>query len=136
MVVLDADRFGLAQLHQLRGRIGRGSEPGTCLLVAGAAPGTPAAERLDALARHQDGFALAELDLVLRREGDVFGEEQSGPTRSLHLLRVARDGDLIAHTRVVAWNLVVGDPRLRDHPDLADYLARRLGDREHYLERA
>jgi ATP-dependent DNA helicase RecG len=136
MVVLDADRFGLAQLHQLRGRIGRGSEPGTCLLVTGAAPQTPASERLAALAQHRDGFALAELDLDLRREGDVLGAEQSGPTRSLHLLRVARDRDLIAHTRMVAWNLVVGDPHLRAHPDLADFLARRLGDREEYLERA
>jgi ATP-dependent DNA helicase RecG len=135
MVVLDADRFGLAQLHQLRGRIGRGAEPGTCLLVSGAAPDSLAGQRLKAMVEITDGFALSEADLELRREGDVLGVDQSGRARSLQFLRVIRDKELIAHTRFLAINLVAEDPRLMNHPDLGDYLARRFAGREDYLER-
>src|SRR5699024_1895282 len=88
MVVLDADRFGLSQLHQLRGRIGRGSAPGTCLLVTSARPDSPATVRLQAMVQTTDGFVLAERDLEQRREGDVLGAAQSGRTTSLRLLSV------------------------------------------------
>ena len=99
MVVLDADRFGVAQLHQLRGRIGRGQWAGVCLFVTRAEPETTSRERVDAVAATLDGFALAQVDLELRREGNVLGERQSGGRSSLKLLRVARDGDLIAEAR-------------------------------------
>jgi ATP-dependent DNA helicase RecG len=135
MVVLDADRFGLAQLHQLRGRVGRGSEPGTCLLVSNAPPDSLAMRRLEAIARTADGFELAKLDLDLRHEGDILGAAQSGEGRTLRLLRVTRDEVLIGKARAMAWDLVAGDPRLLAHPILADYLARRLSAREDYLER-
>ena len=87
MIVMDADRFGVSQLHQLRGRIGRGSVPGVCLLVTQAPPGTPARARVEAVAATGDGFALAETDLELRGEGDVLGPLQSGARSSLRLLR-------------------------------------------------
>jgi ATP-dependent DNA helicase RecG len=118
MVVLDADRFGLSQLHQLRGRVGRGGHPGLCLLVTDAAPGTPARERLDAVASTTDGFALAERDLELRREGDVLGRSQSGLHRKLRLLSVTRDADLIVASRDAAAQLVDRDPDLAGHHDL------------------
>src|SRR5699024_7681925 len=88
MVLSDADRFGISQLHQLRGRIGRGEHPGVCLLLTTAERGTPARERLDAVAGSRDGFRLAEVDLAQRREGDVLGAAQSGVRSSLRLLRV------------------------------------------------
>src|SRR5690606_29092219 len=88
MVVMDADRFGISQLHQLRGRVGRGSEAGLCLLVTGAEDGSPARERLDAVASTIDGFELSRLDVELRREGDVLGASQSGVRSSLRLLSV------------------------------------------------
>jgi ATP-dependent DNA helicase RecG len=135
MVVLDADRFGMATLHQLRGRIGRGVDPGVCLLVSGAEAGSRAARRLDKVAKTRDGFELSEADLELRREGDVLGAEQSGRTRSLQLLRVVRDRELISHTRLLAIELVDRDPWLLGHPGLDAYLARRLGEREEFLER-
>jgi ATP-dependent DNA helicase RecG len=133
MVVLDADRFGLAQLHQLRGRIGRGSEPGTCLLVSGAPPDSAAAKRLAAMARCHDGFALSEVDLELRREGDVLGTDQSGLARSLRFLRVLRDRDLILGTRVLATDLVARDPELARYPELASYVARRFAGHESFM---
>ena len=96
MVILEADRFGVSQLHQLRGRVGRGGVPGLCLLVTEAPVGTPARERVDAVAGTLDGFELAEIDLELRGEGDVLGDAQSGARSSLRLLRVVADADLIA----------------------------------------
>jgi ATP-dependent DNA helicase RecG len=135
MVILDADRFGLAQLHQLRGRIGRGTEPGVCLLVSAAPEGTAAAQRLQAMTLWRDGFKLSEVDLQLRREGDVLGAEQSGRSGSLRLLRVIRDQELIAHTRQRAADLVAGDPRLKEHPALLAHLGSRLTGREEFLER-
>lgn len=128
MVVLDADRFGLSQLHQLRGRVGRGQHPGLCLLVTAAAPDSPAGERLAALAATADGFALARLDLRQRREGDVLGAAQSGRSRSLRLLRVVDDADVIARARGLASPLVAADPDLAAHPALAAAIDRVLGD--------
>lgn len=137
MVVLDADRFGISQLHQLRGRVGRGRAPGLCLLVSPALPETPAGERLAALAATSDGFALAQLDLRQRREGDVLGAAQSGRGSSLRLLRVLDDSDVIERAREVARALVVTDPELAGHPALAEALARAIGaEREEFLDRA
>jgi len=99
MIVLDADRFGLSQLHQLRGRIGRGSLPGVCILVSEADQDSDARARLDALASTRDGFTLAELDLELRGEGDVLGSMQSGAKSSLRVLKVMSDQELIASAR-------------------------------------
>ncbi|GMA30846.1 helicase-related protein [Litorihabitans aurantiacus] len=135
MVILDADRFGLSQLHQLRGRIGRGSLPGVCLAVTAAPPDSPALERLTTFAGTRDGFVLAEADLEQRREGDVLGAAQSGRT-SLRLLRVVHDADVIEEARVAARDVVARDPELTDHPALAEAIARALdAEAEEYLER-
>ena len=130
MVVLDADRFGIAQLHQLRGRVGRGSVPGLCLFVTHADPVSLARERVDAVAATLDGFELAQADLDLRREGDVLGESQSGGRSSLKLLRVSRDGKLIEEARAVAERILEHDPDLTGHPALRDALERRLDESE------
>lgn len=126
MVVLDADRFGVAQLHQLRGRVGRGGVPGLALFVTHAEPESVALERVAAVAATLDGFELAQVDLELRREGDVLGRAQSGGRSSLKLLRVARDGELIAEARAVAAELLESDPGLTAHPALRAALDRRL----------
>jgi ATP-dependent DNA helicase RecG len=137
MVVLDADRFGVSQLHQLRGRIGRGSRPGVCLLVARAPEGTPAATRLATLAETRDGFALATVDLELRREGDVLGAAQSGRSSSLRLLRVTRDVEVIEQARQEARTVVEVDPELRTHPHLDAAIESMLtGERVEFLDRA
>lgn len=137
MVVFDADRFGLSQLHQLRGRVGRGSAPGLCLLVSTAQPGTPAATRVEALAETTDGFRLATLDLELRSEGDVLGAAQSGRSSSLRLLRVVQDADLIADARREATAVVDADLELGSHPELRAAIAAQLDDeQEEFLERA
>lgn len=130
MAILEADRFGVSQLHQLRGRVGRGGVPGLCLLVTEAALGTPARDRVEAVAGTLDGFLLAEIDLDLRGEGDVLGDAQSGARSSLRLLRVVTDADLIAHARNVAEQILEEDPALRTHPGLASALERRLGQHE------
>jgi ATP-dependent DNA helicase RecG len=130
MVVLDADRFGVAQLHQLRGRVGRGGVPGLCLFVTRSEPATIARERVDAVAATLDGFELAQVDLELRREGNVLGANQSGGRSSLKLLRVVRDGDLIAEARSAAEAVLTADPSLTGHPALAGALARRLDEAE------
>ncbi|HTW21765.1 MAG TPA: ATP-dependent DNA helicase RecG [Mycobacteriales bacterium] len=136
MVVLDADRFGISQLHQLRGRIGRGAHPGVCLLVTGAEAGTAARERLDGVAATLDGFALARLDLEQRREGDVLGESQSGRRSHLKLLRLLRDEDVIASARADATELVAADPDLAGHPALAAAAAALVeAERADYLEK-
>ncbi|HET9128829.1 MAG TPA: helicase-related protein, partial [Propionibacteriaceae bacterium] len=113
MVVLDADRFGVSQLHQLRGRIGRGRHPGLCLLVTASSAETARA-RLEAVAATRDGFRLAELDLQQRREGNVLGSAQAGTRSSLRLVRVVEDADLIADAREVAERLVRDDPGERN----------------------
>ena len=113
MVVLDADRFGLSQLHQLRGRVGRGGRESICVAVTGVEVGSTAFHRLKAFASTMDGFALAEADLDLRSEGDVLGASQSGRTSGLDLLRVTRDARLIATARSQAERIVAADPQLR-----------------------
>jgi ATP-dependent DNA helicase RecG len=136
MVVMDADRFGVSQLHQLRGRIGRGAAPGLCLLVSEAEVGSPARERLDAVAATQDGFALSRLDLEQRREGDVLGTSQAGMRSSLRVLRVVRDEDTIVVAREEASALVAADPELEAHPELARAVDRLVdADRADYLEK-
>ncbi len=112
MVLLDADRFGVSQLHQLRGRVGRGGLPGLCLLVSRADAGTPARERLDAVAATTDGFELSRVDLEQRREGDVLGASQSGFRSSLQSLRVLRDEKTIVAAREAAIALLDDDPDL------------------------
>ena len=134
MVVLDADRFGISQLHQLRGRVGRGGLPGLCLLVTHAPPVSTARTRLDAVASTTDGFALADLDLELRREGDVLGTHQSGRRRTLRLLSVARDGDVIQQARDLAVAVVEEDPTLSRAPALAAAVA-ALEHAADYLEK-
>lgn len=112
MVVLDAERFGVSQLHQLRGRVGRGGLPGLCLLVTRAEAGSPARERLDAVAATTDGFALSRVDLEQRREGDVLGRSQSGYRSGLRSLRVLRDEKTIVRAREAAEELLAEDPGL------------------------
>ncbi|HUZ38218.1 MAG TPA: ATP-dependent DNA helicase RecG [Streptosporangiaceae bacterium] len=119
MVILDADRFGVSQLHQLRGRVGRGSAPGLCLLVTEAPEGTRARDRLEAVAATLDGFQLSRLDLEQRREGDVLGAAQAGRKGSLKLLTLLRDEELIGQAREEATALVEADPDLTGHPALA-----------------
>jgi len=126
MAVVDADRFGVSQLHQLRGRVGRGSVPGLCLLVTSAEPGSLGLERVEAVAATLDGFELARVDLELRQEGDVLGAVQSGGRSSLKLLRVARDGDVIGDAREAAAAVLADDPGLERHPALAAEVRRRL----------
>jgi ATP-dependent DNA helicase RecG len=137
MVVMDADRFGVSQLHQLRGRVGRGAHAGLCLLVSEMPPGTPARERLDAVARTLDGFELSRLDLEQRREGDVLGASQSGSRSSLRMLAVLRDEDVITAARAEATALVSEDPDLATVPALARAVAALLDEeRADYLEKS
>ncbi|HIZ34817.1 MAG TPA: ATP-dependent DNA helicase RecG [Candidatus Ruania gallistercoris] len=137
MVVLDADRFGLSQLHQLRGRIGRGSAAGTCLLVTGAAEDSLALERLTAMTATTDGFVLAEKDLAQRREGDVLGAAQSGRGSSLRLLSVVRDRDLIEDARQDARALITADPNLVHHLEVLTAITELVDpDHEEFLDRA
>nr|WP_240939895.1 ATP-dependent DNA helicase RecG [Planosporangium flavigriseum] len=136
MIILDADRFGVSQLHQLRGRVGRGSAPGLCLLVSEAQEGTPARERLASVASTTDGFRLAELDLEQRREGDVLGAAQSGRRSHLRLLSLLRDADLIRDARADAIALIEADPELAEHPELAATIAQFVDEeRAEYLEK-
>jgi ATP-dependent DNA helicase RecG len=137
MVIMDADRFGVSQLHQLRGRVGRGGKPGLCLLVTDAPPGSPARDRLDAVAATVDGFALSRLDLEQRREGNVLGAAQAGRKSGLKMLTLLQDEELIVQARVEAQALVDGDPQLADHPALAGAI-RTLLDEEQakFLEKA
>ena len=122
MVVIDADRFGISQLHQLRGRVGRGGNAGLCLLLTAAEPGSIALERVQAVASTLDGFKWSEIDLELRREGDVLGANQSGARSSLKLLRVIRDSALIQDARTQAEAILAGDPTLEKNPQLAKAL--------------
>lgn len=136
MVVMDADRFGVSQLHQLRGRVGRGGHRGLCLLVTEALPGL-ARERLDAVAATTDGFALSRLDLEQRREGDVLGAAQAGRRSSLKLLTLLRDEELIGQARGEAEELVGADPLLAGQPALAAAISALLdAERADFLEKA
>lgn len=130
MIVLDADRFGVSQLHQLRGRVGRGGVPGLCLLVTEAEAGSVARERVDAVAATLDGFALAEVDLELRGEGDVLGAAQAGVRSSLKLLRVVKDAGLIVRARELGEEILASDPDLERHPGLRDAILRRVSDED------
>jgi ATP-dependent DNA helicase RecG len=135
MVVMDADWFGVSQLHQLRGRVGRGSEPSLCLLVTHVAGG-PVRDRLDAVAKTLDGFKLSEIDLRQRREGDLLGAAQSGTKRSL-MLSVLDDVQVIEDAREAAIATVDADAELADHPALAEAVAEVTADvRADYLERS
>lgn len=136
MIIMDADRFGVSQLHQLRGRVGRGTTPGLCLLVTNTDEQSPAMERLNAVASTTDGFALSRLDLEQRREGDVLGVAQSGVRSHLRLLRVIRDEELIVQAREVAERIVESDQSLNSMPQLkleVDKL--RQEERAAYIEK-
>jgi ATP-dependent DNA helicase RecG len=128
MVIMDADRFGVSQLHQLRGRVGRGTSPGLCLLVTQCEEETPARERLNAVAGTLDGFELSRIDLEQRREGDVLGASQSGTQSHLRLLRVLRDESLIEQARDDAESLIATDNDLSDYPALRAELAQLQRD--------
>ena len=128
MVIMDSDRFGVSQLHQLRGRVGRGTSPGLCLLVTSAEPESPARERLDAVSKTQDGFELSRIDLEQRREGDVLGASQSGSRSHLRLLRVLRDEALIESARESAAELLAQDPSLSSYPLLKEELMKLQAD--------
>ena len=137
MVIMDAERFGVSQLHQLRGRVGRGRNAGLCLLVTEAPPDSPARERLDAVAATADGFQLSRLDLEQRREGDVLGAAQAGRRSSLKLLRLLADEELIAMAREEASALVAADPKLAAHQALKEAIDDFLGDRRaEFLDKA
>ena len=136
MVILDADRFGVSQLHQLRGRVGRGKAAGVCLLVTEMPAGTATRDRLDAVASTLDGFELARVDLEMRREGDILGASQSGRQSALKLLSLLRDEDLIAEARAEAQALIAYAPDLADFPGLGRMVANLVNDsRAEYLEK-
>jgi ATP-dependent DNA helicase RecG len=135
MVIMDAERFGVSQLHQLRGRVGRGTAAGLCLLVTEAPPASPSRERLDAVAATLDGFKLSRLDLEQRREGDVLGAAQAGRHSSLRLLRLLADEDLIGLAREEATTLVTADPQLAAHPALRTAIDELLGVQAEYLDK-
>ncbi|MFI7890712.1 ATP-dependent DNA helicase RecG [Streptomyces sp. CACIS-1.16CA] len=136
MVIMDADRFGVSQLHQLRGRVGRGSAAGLCLLVSEAHGASPARARLSAVAATLDGFELSRIDLEQRREGDVLGQAQSGVRSSLRMLTVIDDEEVIAAAREEAVAIVAADPELEHLPELRTVLAALLDkDREEYLDK-
>jgi ATP-dependent DNA helicase RecG len=128
MVIMDADRFGVSQLHQLRGRVGRGTASGLCLLVSSAPIESPARARLEAVASTLDGFELSRIDLDQRREGDVLGTHQSGTRSHLRLLRVLRDEDLIESARNDAIELVEADSELKAYPLLKAQLRELQAD--------
>ncbi|WP_424877878.1 ATP-dependent DNA helicase RecG [Streptomyces sp. SLBN-8D4] len=136
MVIMDADRFGVSQLHQLRGRVGRGSAPGLCLLVSEMPEASPARQRLNAVASTLDGFELSRIDLEQRREGDVLGQAQSGARTSLRVLAVIEDEEIIAEAREEATAVVEADPELSELPGLRTALDALVDEeREQYLEK-
>ena len=137
MVIMDADRFGVSQLHQLRGRVGRGGLPGLALLVTESPVGSPGRARLDAVAATIDGFELSRIDLEQRREGDVLGAVQSGRKSSLRMLSVLRDEDIIDEARDEATALVARDPELLEVPALARAVSALLDEEQaEYLEKS
>ncbi|WP_067692700.1 ATP-dependent DNA helicase RecG [Nocardia jejuensis] len=137
MAIMDADRFGVSQLHQLRGRVGRGKHPGLCLLITETNPVGGAMARLEAVAATTDGFELAVLDLRQRREGDVLGSAQSGTARSLRLLSLLDDLEVITAAQQLARELVESDPGLKNHPGLASMMHAAVdGERLEYLAKS
>ena len=136
MMIMDADRFGISGLHQLRGRVGRGGFAGTCLLVTRQQAGGVSRERLDAVAATTDGFKLSQIDLQQRREGDILGAAQSGKKSTLKFLRALADATIIERAREDARALIAADPTLAKHPNLARTIDRALdADREAFLGR-
>lgn len=136
IIIMDADRFGISGLHQLRGRVGRGGYAGTCLLVTRQEEGGVSRERLDAVASTTDGFELSRIDLAQRREGDILGAAQSGSKSTLRFLRALADADIIERAREDARSVVEKDPTLAKHPSLARTIDRALdADREAFLGR-
>jgi ATP-dependent DNA helicase RecG len=136
MVIMDADRFGVSQLHQLRGRVGRGSAAGLCLLVTEMPEASAARQRLNAVASTLDGFELSRIDLEQRREGDVLGQAQSGARTSLRMLTVIDDEEIIAEAREEAAAVVAADPELEHLPGLRTALEALLDEeREQYLDK-
>ena len=136
MIIMDADRFGISGLHQLRGRVGRGGYAGTCLLVTRQEEGGVSRERLDAVASTTDGFELSRIDLAQRREGDILGAAQSGSKSTLRFLRALADAEIIERAREDARSVVEKDPTLAKHPSLARTIDRALdADREAFLGR-
>ncbi|MFC4000614.1 ATP-dependent DNA helicase RecG [Prauserella oleivorans] len=137
MIIMDADRFGVSQLHQLRGRVGRGNVPGLCLLVTDALDGTSTRARLAAVESTVDGFELSKLDLELRREGDILGAAQSGKRSGLKMLSLLEDEDVIARARDVAQRVVGADPALERHPGLARLVSEVVDqERAEFLEKS
>ena len=136
MIVEGAERFGLAQLHQLRGRVGRGKAKSYCLLFSGAEEG-PALQRLNALLATVDGFALADKDLEIRGEGQLFGARQAG-MNDLKLARLARDRDAVARARAIAADILAADPHLKhaEHRPLADAVRAAFGGELAWLLKA
>ncbi|WP_067571646.1 ATP-dependent DNA helicase RecG [Nocardia acidivorans] len=137
MAIMDADRFGVSQLHQLRGRVGRGKHPGLCLLITESGPVGTAIARLEAVAATTDGFELAVLDLRQRREGDVLGSAQSGTARSLRLLSLLDDLEVITAAQQLAREVTESDPGLKNHPGLASMMHAAVdGERLEYLAKS
>ncbi|MFI6429129.1 ATP-dependent DNA helicase RecG [Rhodococcus oryzae] len=137
MVLKDADRFGVSQLHQLRGRVGRGAHQGLCLLITDTKPGSPPFERLTAVAGTNDGFELAQLDLAQRREGDVLGAAQSGSTTTLRLLSLLDHEDVIVAAREFSRAVIDADPDLARHPGLASMVTAAIdAEKIEYLEKS
>ncbi|ORI18299.1 ATP-dependent DNA helicase RecG [Rhodococcus sp. 1168] len=137
MVIVDADRFGISQLHQLRGRIGRGGHQGLCIMISQLSPMGASFSRLTAVAATNDGFELAKLDLTTRREGDVLGAAQSGTVTSLRLLSLVDDEDVIADAHACARALFESDPTMADHPGVASMMKSAWrSDRIDYLEKS
>ncbi|MFD4180268.1 ATP-dependent DNA helicase RecG [Rhodococcus sp. NPDC058514] len=137
MVLKDADRFGVSQLHQLRGRVGRGAHQGLCLLITDMNPGSPPFERLTAVAGTNDGFELAQLDLAQRREGDVLGAAQSGSTTTLRLLSLLDHEDVIVAAREFSRAVIEADPELSEHPGLASMVTAAIDtEKIEYLEKS
>ena len=136
MVIMDAERFGMSQLHQLRGRVGRGSAPGICLLVSEAPAGSVGRIRLDAVAATTDGFELAEADLELRREGNVLGTTQAGRSSALKQLSLLRDKHVIEQAREDAIGLVGDDPEMAAWPGLAEMVSLVIAsESQEYLDK-
>lgn len=137
IVIIDADRFGLSQLHQLRGRVGRGNKSGLCVAITKAQPETSAWKRLEVFTRLHDGFALAEADLELRSEGDVLGQAQSGRKSTLKLLRLHRDQEIVAQARIGVQKIIDEDPDLEDYPEISQAVAQILeGESAEFLGKA
>lgn len=127
MIIIDAQQFGISQLHQLRGRVGRSDRPSVCMAVHRTGLTPESMQRLEAFAATTDGFELAEKDMEIRKEGDVLGADQSGRASHLHFLSVRRDGTLIEEARREARRIVEEDPSLGKHPGLAEAI-RRMPD--------